>query len=444
MGSLDNHLDPEVLFNNVDIKSPVLVTVSGGSDSIALLILSTIWARKNNVDLSAITIDHGLRAEAAAETAFVAALCSKLEVPHVMLAWDGIKPTTGISAAARIARYQLIEQFADEIGAKSVLAGHQANDQAETIIMRSKRISDGGQIRGLSGMPSLSILPRGTFLHRPLLGVTRGRLKSYLREYDQSWIEDPTNEDLSYERVRIRSKTHDDHALLENCARFASAMGRLRKSMVERSVEFLEVNLDVTNGPVYTLRRQNLTEIAPQLRELVLNICVSVAGGAQHFPNVKQLASKIDHDVCSKKTLGGAVIEAKKDAIYFYRENRNITSLTVKPGEAMIWDNRFLIENFGKEYCICKPYSAVGVNAGLSKKTAEIKIKPRSALATSLCLKIGNNAHNLPHVEGFSKFKNISIKPVYQSIEHFCPEYDFALFDFLERFKHEKTLENML
>lgn len=444
MRRLDNDLDPDVLFKNVDIKSPVLVAVSGGSDSIALLLLSSIWAKKNNVDLSAITIDHGLRAEAAAETAFVAALCNNLDIPHVTLAWDGMKPHSGISEAARVARYQLIEQFADEIGAKSVLVGHQANDQAETLVMRNSRSNGGGQLRGLSGIPSLSILPRGTFLHRPLLHITRQRLKSYLREYDQSWIEDPTNEDLSYERVRIRTKTHDDHVLLENCSRFANTMGRLRKSMVERSVEFLEDNLDVSNGPVYALKRKNLINIAPQVQELVLSICVSVAGGAKYFQNVKRLALEIGNGICTKKTLGGAVIEAKKDTIYFYRENRNIFPVTVKPGEAVIWDNRFLIENFSREYCVCMPYSAVGENVDLSRKIADITIKPRAALATSLCLQFGNDAYNLPHVEGFSKFKNVSITPVYQSIEYFCPEYDFALFDFLERFKHEKTLENML
>ena len=116
-------LNAEILFKNIPTDNTVLIAVSGGSDSIALLLLANIWSLKNNVSLQAITIDHGLRAEAAAEAAFVAGVCAGLNIPHVTLAWEGIKPSFGIQEAARQSRYSLMDDFAHEIGADVILTG---------------------------------------------------------------------------------------------------------------------------------------------------------------------------------------------------------------------------------------------------------------------------------------------------------------------------------
>lgn len=440
--SLDTHLNPQILFENVDQNSPVLIAVSGGSDSIALLLLASLWADMNGVDLRAITIDHGLRSEAAAEASFVSALCAQRNIPHTTLAWDGIKPQTGVSQAARIARYQLIEQFAFEVGAKSVLVGHQANDQAETMIMRSERNSHAGQSRGLSGIPSVSVLPRGTYLHRPLLRATRAHLRSYLKEHDQVWIEDPSNHDHAYERVRVRAKIDHNLELLENCSRFANVMGRLRKHIVERAVEVLEANLDVSDGPIYQLPLAALQNIEPQIRNFILSVCVTMAGGAQYFSNVSSLLPLLDEDRDTKKTMGGAVVQKQKDVLFFFRENRNIQSCVVKAGEVTLWDNRFLVENTQSTDCFCCAVANIEHDELLQSSLFGLKLKPAAALETSLCLQTKDGSLNLPFVDGFSQSEDIAVTPVYRAIEHFCSEYDFALLDFIERFKHEEALEN--
>ncbi len=117
----------------------VIVAVSGGGDSLALLLLAHAWAQTREITLHAVTIDHGLRPEAAAEAAFVAALCDGLGIDHTTLAWEGIKPPSGLAEAARRARYALIEDFALDIGADLVLTGHTQDDQAETVWMRVGR-----------------------------------------------------------------------------------------------------------------------------------------------------------------------------------------------------------------------------------------------------------------------------------------------------------------
>ncbi len=126
-------------FKDIATDNPVIVAVSGGSDSLALLMLANIWAQQNNVILQAITVDHGLRAEAAVEATFVSSLCTGLNIPHVTLAWEGLKPSFGIQEAARQSRYSLMDDFAREIGADVILTGHTLDDQAETVFMRVAR-----------------------------------------------------------------------------------------------------------------------------------------------------------------------------------------------------------------------------------------------------------------------------------------------------------------
>ena len=100
------------LFEGISTEAPVIVAVSGGSDSMALLQFAHVWAQKHGADLHAVTIDHGLRPEAAAEAAFVAGVCAGMGVPHLTLAWDGAKPAFGIQEAARLSRYTLLDDFA--------------------------------------------------------------------------------------------------------------------------------------------------------------------------------------------------------------------------------------------------------------------------------------------------------------------------------------------
>lgn len=180
-----------------------LVAVSGGTDSLALMVSVAEWAKGlagTAPALSVATVDHGLRSEAAAEAAYVARLATQYGLSHKILRWSGEKPRTGLQEAARDARYDLLSDHARCIGADAVLLAHQAEDQAETVLMR---LCAGSGVTGLSGMEA-RIDRSGMAFLRPFLNVPRARLAATLAEREIQPINDPSNADPRFTRVRFR------------------------------------------------------------------------------------------------------------------------------------------------------------------------------------------------------------------------------------------------
>lgn len=170
------------------------VAVSGGGDSLALLLLAH-HALPGRVH--AATVDHGLRAEAAAEALFVADVCGQLNVPHAILTPD--QPITGsIQAAARVARYAALDIWANETGCDWIATAHHIDDQAETLLMRLNR---GSGVAGLAGVRAMN----GRVI-RPLLGWRRSELTRIAADAGLDAVDDPSNHDADFDRVRIRQQ----------------------------------------------------------------------------------------------------------------------------------------------------------------------------------------------------------------------------------------------
>src|SRR5213083_1685838 len=170
----------KVLFAQWKAAPALVLAVSGGPDSIALMWLAARWRRAlaRGPRLVAVTVDHGLRPEAAAEAREVKRLARILELPHRTLRWTGPKPRTGLPAAARAARYRLLVQAARASGATHILTAHTRDDQAETLLMRILR---GSGIAGLAAMARVSERD-GLLLVRPLLDVPKSQLVATLQK----------------------------------------------------------------------------------------------------------------------------------------------------------------------------------------------------------------------------------------------------------------------
>jgi tRNA(Ile)-lysidine synthase len=176
------------------------VAVSGGSDSMALLHALHALSLDHGFDLHAVTVDHGLRAEAPAEAAMVADACAALGVSHDILRWSGPDATGNLQHQARNARYDLMAEWSDMRQLCVIALGHTQDDQAETVLLRLAR---GAGVDGLSAMRPRRT-DRGVTWLRPLLNVRRERLRAFLTELDVAWADDPTNQDLKYDRIKAR------------------------------------------------------------------------------------------------------------------------------------------------------------------------------------------------------------------------------------------------
>jgi tRNA(Ile)-lysidine synthase len=181
----------------------IVLAVSGGADSIALMWLAARWRRAlaRGPSLIAVTVDHGLRAEAAAEAREVKRLARSLDLPHRTLRWTGAKPRTGLLAAARAARYRLLAQAARASGASHILTAHTREDQAETLLMRMLR---GSGIAGLAAM-ARQTEREGVLLARPFLDVSKSQLIATLKKAKIGFADDPTNHDTNFTRPRLRA-----------------------------------------------------------------------------------------------------------------------------------------------------------------------------------------------------------------------------------------------
>jgi tRNA(Ile)-lysidine synthase len=200
--------EASALFRGLEDLPGLVLAVSGGPDSMALLVLAARWAKrlKRAPKLIAVTIDHGLRPEAAREAAMVKGLARRLGVPHRTLRWRGRKPQAGLQEAARYARYELLAEVATRARFAHILTAHTLDDQAETVLFRLAR---GSGLFGLTGMAHATPLPlngvREIFLVRPLLHLPKARLVATLQAAHIAYAEDPSNHDPRFTRARLRT-----------------------------------------------------------------------------------------------------------------------------------------------------------------------------------------------------------------------------------------------
>jgi len=220
------------LFVSFPPSGRVILAVSGGADSTALMVLAQRWRRRRarGPELVAATVDHGLRPGSQAEAKAVGVLARRLGLKHETLMWRGTKPKTGVEAAARVARYRLLAELARRLGAEAIATAHTLDDQAETVLMR---LAAGSGPGGLAGMRTRDTRD-GIVLLRPLLGVRKARLVATLARADIAWVDDPMNADPAFARPRLRAAgivLAREGLTAERVARLAERMARYEEAV---------------------------------------------------------------------------------------------------------------------------------------------------------------------------------------------------------------------
>jgi len=301
----------------------VALALSGGGDSIALLRLTTNWARTRGRSVLALTVDHRLNADSGRWTDFAGRAARNAGADWRGLSWDGDKPAAGLTAAARAARHALIADAAREAGASVVLFAHTADDIAEADLMRSEG-STLGRVREWSPSPAWPE-GRGLMLLRPLLGERRAGLRDWLAGQGGDWIEDPANADPRFGRSRAR------HALAGATPRLIdqASLKTGARPMIEGEA-IVRVDRDV-----------GARALAAAL------VCVGGGSTPPRGARLEALMARLKAGEDFAATLCGARIETVGATARLMREagelrRRDISPLALTPGVEAVWDGRFV------------------------------------------------------------------------------------------------------
>jgi tRNA(Ile)-lysidine synthase len=366
----DNERD--VLFASLATFPVIVLAVSGGADSTALLHLVHGWSgnqARASGSIVAVTVDHGLRPEARTEADEVARQAGALGIAHRIVRWEGPRPASGLQAAARAARYRLLSEIArDRIAdlgsdaSAAIVTAHTADDQAETFLMRLAR---GSGVDGLASIPphgNLAIdgreaAPTTIKLHRPFLGVPRRRLLATLAARSIPFSDDPSNRDRRFERVRVREALEVLETLgvtREALQRSAHRLQMARETLERTADEFEARAVTSIAELVYEIDLASLADAPRETAVRILRRVLAEAGGtapAAELDAVETAVARLlaESDVPSF-TLGGCLVGiatekgSSRAVVRVCREpdrDGGLPSIAIAPGETACWDGRF-------------------------------------------------------------------------------------------------------
>lgn len=325
----------------------VVVAVSGGADSLALAVLADGWAKSLGGEITAITVDHRLRANSTAEAERVGRWLAARHIRHRILSWEGAKPEADLQAQARAARYGLLEAFCRAEGVLHVLLGHHRDDQAETLLMRLGRGS------GVDGLAAMAPVQEGFALRwlRPLLTVPRLRLAATLSALGQEWVDDPSNANDAFARVRMRKLMPVlavEGLTAERLAATARTMGRARAAL-EAMVAEAAARWVIPHPAGFAWVHPRAFAHPPDdvgLRLLTrLLLCVGGAAYAPRAERSEKLLVRLKDGLAKGTTLGGCRISPCAEGLLFSREPaRMAPPVPLLPGAELSWDGRFRLK----------------------------------------------------------------------------------------------------
>ncbi|MDB5477577.1 MAG: tRNA lysidine(34) synthetase TilS [Alphaproteobacteria bacterium] len=297
----------DALFSSPPQK--IAVAVSGGADSFALLHLTQAWAQPKNISVLAMTVDHGLRPESRDEAQQVGQWCKQNAIAHETLHWTGEKPASGIQAKARVARRDLLCRACAAHDIPALLLGHQADDQAETMLMRLQRGS------GLAGLKAMQKITRDKEtkirLLRPLLAMRRTDLRHYCLEHQLPFIDDPSNENHEFERIRIRALLANMPELANGIAKTTLRLARADAALDKTANEALALHTKMQENSLW-LPANLHANLAPEIYLRLLQHILSLLQPKRITVNqAERLAQLLDTPNFSGCTLAGIQVRPK-------------------------------------------------------------------------------------------------------------------------------------
>ena len=374
---------------NIGAPGKVAVAVSGGGDSMALSYLLNDWCKTNDIELVALTVNHGLRETSTKEATQVAKWFSDEKIEHHILNWRGDKPESNIQNAARKARYELMGGWCAANDIAHLFLAHHQDDQAETFLIRLFR---GSGVDGLSGMRQVAPLPlkdtqfEMPCLYRPLLNIPKKRLIENLKLKDRDWINDPSNENTNFTRVNVRNLINQSKIEGLNSKRISQTAEKL-----SRVRSFLEEVTDKADSRYITYHKLGYAVLEADFfenlhEEISLRLLSSVLkkiGGGTYGPRYQKLISLYENlknkNFQGQTILGCNVFPGPQNKIIFVREDDNIEEeIFITDKEQYLWDNRIIVKCSGSTGTLKRITS--GDLAVIKLKYPEFKNKLKAAI----------------------------------------------------------------
>ena len=344
------------------------IAVSGGSDSMALFHMLTDWKSSNKPEIIVASIDHGLRSESKLEVEFVKKACEMKKVKHFSLA-----PSTHLSKIqgnlqdnARSARYTLLRNWAIAKNLQCILLGHTLDDQEENLLIRFFR---GSGVDGLVSMEEM-VARNEVLWMRPLLKFRKEDLRNYLRTNNYSWVDDPSNHDNKYTRVRMRKllkQLKSNNLITPNFVKTADHMLRASKLSREIAISNSKTLLSFNDVGQISFKVEKFSQLFEDSQYRILAGIVSWFSGSFYKPRFSQLENvynKILNVNITGSTLGGTVFKKKNGIVTVTRELSSIEENFLVKNKKFIWDNRWLItlKSGYQGQLYVKPYGLLGTD----------------------------------------------------------------------------------
>ncbi|MTH99375.1 tRNA lysidine(34) synthetase TilS [Roseibium sp. RKSG952] len=380
------------------------VAVSGGSDSTALLQLLAGIARTEGFELCAATVDHGLRAEAADEAVAVSRRSADLGVPHETLKWKGWDGSGNLQDQARRARYRLLAEWAQSHGIAAIALGHTADDQAETVLMRLARSA------GVTGLSAMATVRRqdGIDLLRPLLSITRARLRGYLNAAGVTWIEDPSNRDTRFDRIKTREALTglgNIGITAETLSRVAGNLAQARDALELFAQESARKIAVVESGDVCI--DLNGFEALPQ--EIQRRILVGTFGWITQggYPPRQSAVDQVVDTLLTRQTVsvGGCLVIPKGNNAWICRELNAVKDQTAHPGTP--WDRRWVLNGPSAAETLVRPLGERGISR---LDDWRLVGRPRAAILSSPAVWRGDELLSAP-LAGYANGWSVELAP---------------------------------
>ena len=332
-------------------KNPsIAICFSGGSDSLALLILMNNWIKKHNGFLTLIYFDHKLRKGSYLESQYAKEISKKLGIDHKILNWNEKKPKNSIMQKAREIRYEKIISFCKQKKIMTVMTAHHLDDSLETYFMKKKRNS---LTPNLSGIPFKNTQDQVQIL-RPFINLRKSRLIQTCEKNNYKWFEDPSNQDNNFERVRVRNIIGglSKHKRSQLYSEFKENAYENKFFEIELANFFMK-NLEFEDYGKFIINKKKFKYQNECFQIEILKRILVTCSGSVYSPRSRSIKFFLDkyfklENV--KFTIHSCIVECSSDKIYIFREyvktkHSNPKQLIIKKKHSVIWDNRFLISS---------------------------------------------------------------------------------------------------